>query len=296
MGAANRRRVPGDPVIPGERRPYYGRVMRAAYQGYHMFGTVRAQVWRFRAKHRRPRHFHREPELNLIASGSARFGVGDGVVEARAGDLLCFAPGQDHLLLAGSPDLDFFTVGVRPNLLREADLEADEGGLVLPVRAHLQPRDAEVVLGMAADLTDRPAPEQEVVALWSAARRAQRASDGASHVHVLTRRALRALAVHPELDRRGLAALGRTYPSEIGRHFRRDLGLTLVHYRTRMRLLRVIEQVDRCGCDFTVSALEAGFGSYSQLHRAFQAAFGVGPRLFFTAARREMEHAFEPAP
>ncbi len=271
-------------------------VLRAAYQGYHMFGTVRAQVWRFRARLRRPRHFHGEPELNLIASGSARFGVGDGVVEARAGDLLCFAPGQDHFLLDGSPDLDFFTVGIRPELLREAELEVDEGGLVLPVRVHMQPQDAEVVLGMAADVTDRPAPDPEVVALWSAARRAQRASGAASQVHALTRRALRALAIHPELDRRELADLGRTCPSEIGRHFRRDLGLTLVHYRTRMRLLRFIEQVDRCGCDFTASALEAGFGSYSQLHRAFQASFGAGPRAFFTAARREMEHAFEPAP
>ena len=77
---------------------------------------VRAQVWRHAPQFRRPRHFHDEPEINLVVAGSGRFGVGDTTFTAQAGDLLWFTPGQDHVLLEASDDFDLFVVALTPEL------------------------------------------------------------------------------------------------------------------------------------------------------------------------------------
>ena len=58
------------------------------------------------------------------------------------------------------------------------------------------------------------------------------------------------------------------------------MGTTLTEYRTRLRLIRLIERVDS-GSNMLLAALEAGFGSYSQCHRAFTRVFGCTPRRFF---------------
>lgn len=260
-----------------------------------MLAGARAQVWRYAAQYRRPRHFHLEPELNLVGRGEAVLGVGEAVVEARAGDLLCFAPGQDHVLLHASPDLELFSVGIAPALLADVGSPA-RGDVVLPVRTRLSSAEAALLVPLAAGLADRMAPAREVLALWSPPRSARRvAATSGEPLHELTRRALAVVSRHPELDRTTVARLGRTCPSEIGRYFRRDVGLTLVDYRTRLRLLRFIEHVDRGDGDLLRAALDAGFGSYSQLHRAFRAALGCGPRRFFAAERPGMEGRFEPA-
>ena len=80
--------------------------------------------------------------------------------------------------------------------------------------------------------------------------------------------------------------------SEVSRYFHRDIGLTLVAYRTRLRLIRFIQLVEG-GRNFLTAAIEAGFGSYSQCHRAFQRAFDCAPRLFFgTGLSEEMKGRF----
>ena len=42
-------------------------------------------VWHHVRETRWSRHFHSEPELNLIAAGSAAFGVGDSTISVAAG-------------------------------------------------------------------------------------------------------------------------------------------------------------------------------------------------------------------
>jgi AraC-like DNA-binding protein len=114
-------------------------------------------------------------------------------------------------------------------------------------------------------------------------------------MHVLTRRTLEAVVDEPALGREALARVARANPSEVSRHFHRDFGMTLVKYRTRLRLLRFIRHVDRRAGDLTAAALEAGFGSYSQCHRSFYSEFDCAPRQFFSSGLREqMEQAFEP--
>src|SRR5512142_1340759 len=86
------------------------------FQPFPMAGSARAQIWRHQWCYHRPRHFHAEPELNLITSGTGTFGVGDAELPVRAGDLLFFKPGQDHELLVASPDFYLFALALEPAL------------------------------------------------------------------------------------------------------------------------------------------------------------------------------------
>ena len=86
----------------------------ALYQPFPIPGTARGHVWHHVPATRRPRHFHPEPELNLIAAGHALFGVGEATLSVAPGDLLWWPPGQDHVLLDASPDLDLYVIGVTP--------------------------------------------------------------------------------------------------------------------------------------------------------------------------------------
>src|SRR5690606_621903 len=78
--------------------------------------------------------------------------------------------------------------------------------------------------------------------------------------HVVCRRAVEEL--HGNMARRieDVADVLCVHPSDVGRSFRRDLGLRLVTYRTRMRLVEFIRRVDR-GESMTAAAIAAGFGS-----------------------------------
>jgi AraC-like DNA-binding protein len=270
-------------------------VARAVYQGFHtMKPWVRGQVWRFHPSLLRPRHFHFEPELNLLFAGEGIFGIGERVVQARAGDLLAFAPGQDHAVLEASADLAFYSIGIRIELLASTEGRLDDS--LLPSRTHLPQRAVEDLCALAEPLNERVASDEQILELWTRAMAARRdASASGSVLHVLTSRAVRTLVAHPELDRASLAQLGRTGPTEIGRHFRRDVGLTLVHYRSRVRLLHFIRRMDLGADELLSAALDAGFGSYSQLCRTFRADVGAPPRVFFDGARRQLEEIFEPA-
>lgn len=269
---------------------------KAYHQSFPMLGRAQAQVWSYSPKYRRPRHFHVEPELNFVVAGSACFGIGNRVVEVAAGELLGFVPGQDHELLHGSDDLMLFAIGVAPALssdvLRHGPPEA-----ATPI--HLRPTTPELrcLIAQAAALAERGNADQSIAELWERIHfaSARDPNSRCSTTHVTTRRALVALAEAPELDRETLARLTRANPSELSRHFHRDVGMTLVEYRTRLRVLQFIRLIDHSPADLTAAAFKSGFGSYSQCHRSFLAEFGCGPREFLYSGMRErMDQIFEP--
>ena len=138
----------------------------------------------------------------------------------------------------------------------------------------------------------RAAVERHVGDLW---REAQGLRARISDHHPLTVRALSSLLGRPDLKRGELARLIHGNASEVSRYFHRDIGLTLVAYRTRLRLIRFIQLVERGDRSFLAAAIDAGFGSYSQCHRAFQQAFDCTPRVFFgTGVSEEMKGRFAP--
>ena len=267
----------------------------ALYQPFPIPGTARGHVWHHVPATRRPRHFHAEPELNLIAAGHAVFGVGEASIAVSTGDLLWWPPGQDHVLLDASPDLDLYVIGVTPAFSEHVLAGRPSGASGGATQLRL---DRETLKGLqtacAAQMAggDTAAVERRVGDLWREAH-ALRARI-ADH-HPLTVRALSSLLGRPDLTRDELARLIRGNASEVSRYFHRDLGLTLVAYRTRLRLIRFIQLVEDADRSCLAAAIDAGFGSYSQCHRAFQQAFDCAPRDFFgTGLSEEMKGRFAP--
>ncbi len=253
-----------------------------------MLSGRRAQLWRHQPEFRRPRHFHEEPELNLVLGGTAVLGVGDRVVTATRGDLLSFAPGQDHILLEASPDLSLFVLALRREV---ADRVPDWTPQALGSGFRCAEAECERLGALLHDVNgvvDVTASETALGDVFASAVRHSRRN------HVLSARVLACVEQDPRLSNATLARRLNTAPSAISRLFHRDLGLTFVEFRARRRLMRFVALVD-AGATFLRAALEADFGSYAQCHRVFQRALGCSPQQYFAGQRHSIDEARLPA-
>jgi AraC-like DNA-binding protein len=267
----------------------------AIYQPFPIPTAARAHIWRHAPATTRPRHFHAEPELNWVAAGNARFGMGEAVLSVFPGDLLWWPPGHDHVLLDASPDFDLFVIGVTQEFSSRALSLGSESAREERVRSRLPSTEFARWKELSAapvNPSDVPAIEARVGDLW---REAHAYRTTLPFMHTLTRRTMLSLRRSPELTRDDVAHLVRAYPTEVSRRFHKDMGLTLTAYRTRLRLLRFIHAVDNGADNWLAAALDAGFGSYSQCNRSFRQTLGCAPRAFFgTALRLQMQEAFSP--
>ncbi len=250
-------------------------------QPFPMHPRHRAQVWRHQPAFRRPRHFHAEPELNLVVRGGAVLGIGEHAVRVERGDVAFFQLGQDHELVDASDDLEMFVVALRPELAERAGVRA------LPRLARVPEASIAEVAGLLSGIAVVSSPEVHERLLADLFRRFGQLG---SEPHVVSRRTLESLVRDPSLSGDALARRVGTLPSGISRHFHEDYGVTMVEYRTRLRLLKFLGNVDR-GHSLTRSALEAHFGSYAQCHRVFQRVFGIAPSSYFGGARERFDAA-----
>lgn len=253
----------------------------AVFQPFPMLPGRRAQVWRHRPEFRRPRHFHREPELNFVVHGSATLGVGTRVQQARTGDVLVFEPGQDHVLLDASDDLVLFALALTPELWERRRSLTPAGAAVPPSERRTH---AESMLGAVADMRDGSAVETLLSDVF-AELKAQAVAPSA-----ISRRAAQQALAQPGASCSALASQLGTHPSNLSRVVARELGVPLVELRSRLKVGEFVRLVDS-GRSFTQAALEAEFGSYAQCHRVFRRATGVAPRAFFAGARVEVDVA-----
>lgn len=265
----------------------------ALHQDFLPQSEEHAFVWKYSDSigGRRPRHFHGEPEINLVVRGAATFGVGERTITIAQGELVAFPSGQDHALLERSSDLYLYAIGLSSGF----SAEVLKGESPLPLRVKLADADLATIVTQAADIVDRPGSEQLGAELWQRIHwlsRKAAAAEGRG-THVLTRRILQTLANAPELSLEAMARELRAHPTEVSRHFHRDMGMTLVRYRSRCRVLKFIELAGSGREQLLAAAGAAGFGSYSQCHRAFQAELGCAPSKFFTSGLREtMQRAY----
>lgn len=231
--------------------------------------------------YRRPRHFHDEPEINLVLRGSARLGVGDQELTLSAGRAVVLQPGQDHELLSATQDLELYVIAVRPELAGRAPSVFGAAGGIAHVDETDLARTAEALRALS-HVNGTEALEQGIANVWSwVARSAELPS-------AVARRARAALHAQPGLAGAELASRLSTTPSELSRSFRRSFGTPLVEYRARVRLLRFVQLVDS-GQSLTSAALSADFGSYAQCFRVFERALGCSPSEYFAGARRELD-------
>jgi len=269
---------------------------QAIHQSFLPPGNEQAFVWKYSESigGRRPRHFHAEPELNLVVRGSATFGIGQKVISVLPGELVAFPSAQDHVLLDSSPDLYLYAIGLDPSY--SAQVLTNEPSQ--PFHVRFTGNELRPILNNAADIVERSNVAQGGAELWQRVHwLARRAAPRSAHTtHVLTRRALQFLRVGSDLPLTRLAESVRAQPAEVSRHFHRDMGVTLVRYRMRLRLLHFIGLVDSRRTNLMSAASSAGFGSYSQCHRTFQAELNCSPREFFLAGLRgEMQRVYADA-
>lgn len=251
------------------------------YQPFPMLAGRSAQVWQHQPAFQRPRHFHAEPEFNVVLSGCAVMGVGHHQVTMFAGDVLFLRPGQDHIMLDASSDLDLFVMAASPQM-------ADAfGASIVPTVTSSLRLDAtatahfsESLVGVR-DLTCRSAHDEVVRQMFSWAKLHHPPG------HSLARRALGRLYQSPERSAGELAEELRVSASELSRYFHRDLGVRFVETRARVKLMRFVECVD-AGASLTQAAHQAQFGSYAQCHRVFRQHLGCTPQDFFKGARTQI--------
>jgi AraC-like DNA-binding protein len=252
-----------------------------------MLAGRRAQAWRHQPAYRRPRHFHDEPEINVVLRGWARLGLGRHEVCATAGDLLFFPPGLDHVLLEASDDLDLFVLALSPELADRAlgtrVFRSTHGGSLSAPEGE---RWLEHLAGLS-DVRNSDAVERGITSLFGEAR--AKLPGG----HPTSRRALSEVLKEPRLSAVDLSRRLGTAPAELSRRVRCDWGVPFVELRARVKLMHFIGAVDQ-GRELTQAALEAEFGSYAQCHRVFQRLLGCSPSSYFRGERLVSDGRYEP--
>lgn len=245
----------------------------------------RAQAWRHQPAFRRPRHFHAEPELNVVCSGSAVIGLGDNVMHLGPGDVVLFHPGQDHELLDASSDLKLWVVALRSDLAARA---CDSLARAASVGARLTPADLnrlEETLAQLEGVNDAGTLDVRLAALF------KEVHAQLSVNHVLSRRTLQEVNTNPSLQGSVLAQRLGVDQSVLSRQFHEDFALTFVSYRARQRAMAFVRLVDS-GLTLTRAAADAGFGSYAQCHRVFTKALGCSPNRYFSGERQRIDDTF----
>jgi AraC-like DNA-binding protein len=98
--------------------------------------------------------------------------------------------------------------------------------------------------------------------------------------NLLVQRVLSALQENLMTTGEQLASGLGVSPGHLARSFKREMGLSLVDYRNRLRIERFFETVQRGdgNVNLLTAALEAGFGSYAQFHRVHRKFVGATPR------------------
>jgi AraC-like DNA-binding protein len=101
----------------------------------------------------------------------------------------------------------------------------------------------------------------------------------------LVRQVVTALGSDPLVSGQRLARTLGISPGHLARSFKREMGVSLVDYRNRLRMQRFFQLLDRGDCRLLDAALEAGFGSYAQFHRVYRKLVGTAPREYLTTRR-----------
>jgi AraC-like DNA-binding protein len=265
----------------------------ALFQPFPMLAQRRAQAWQYQPAFRRPRHFHEEPEINLVTRGRGVILLGDRAIPVSTGSVVWFAPGLDHYLEEASPDFELFTLGFQPESIKAFEREH----LTLARFARPAQRIDAASIAQLSDLlselqtaADAQAVEERLLQVL------QKLSQlGEAPEACLGHRAASFILTHPTTSRDQLARALRSNRGDVSRCFHRDHGMTLRQYRNAIRTLEFLRQLDAGAANMTRAAIGAGFGSYSQCHRVFHALLGQSPREYLNAQRREnLTDRFEP--
>jgi methylphosphotriester-DNA--protein-cysteine methyltransferase len=259
------------------------------------------------------RHYHRELELNVLVTGEAHYWFPHRELRVLAPAALWIPPLVEHELIDASPDLSMWVYSFRapsghdvlgrprgaglaePSALSSAYHELMHGprvtGMPAAVLAQvcersraglLRPGLPEFNAILAALFADAwsgrcPPPLAEPAACHPAARRAARM--------------LRDPAMLGSMEE--LAQSASLSRERLSRVFVQSFGIGLVQYRNHHRVQQFIHDYGH-GLESSMlrAALDVGFGSYVQFHRAFKQVVGHPPAQHLELVR---EGVVDPA-
>jgi AraC-like DNA-binding protein len=251
-------------------------------------------AWHHRAKRHgmlRP-HRHADLEVNLAIEGRAAYLIDGHRIELAAGTLLFLHHEQDHLLIDESADFRMWLAVWRPGTVAAAVRGGVDAGAALPQPGSPQVRTlaqaaAARLARLFADVVGADGPAVAAGLDYLLARCRAEFSAAADEARAAANpavvRAAQLLRADPGQPLPAVARAVSLSPDRLGRVFRAATGLTLVDYRTRIRLDRVCEGWTP-GVDLLRLCLDAGFGSYSAFNRAFRRRYGRSPSGFLAQA------------
>jgi AraC-like DNA-binding protein len=282
-----------------------------------MPGVESGAVWRYSPEHRKPLHFHGHLELLLVKRGWAVERIGHRTHTVHAGQLIWHLPAVPHELVLASPDVDLRVLHAEPDLANAMCRERRARGRDWAGRGRGSPAGAAFsdwvrdlgwlaagnpVVELGRSDVDRllddcetafdeeppradPAPRlgRLLQNAWSASVANRDGSRGSSLVEL----ALCLLLEDPSLDRPELCRLLDVSEGHLSRCFQKELGVSLVAQRARVRVARFVAHVEREGQSLLDAALSAGFGSYSQLHRTFCDLVLMSPAAYLRRGGRQ---------
>ena len=246
-----------------------------------------------------PRHRHDELEMNLVLRGSATYQVHDRIHAIERGSLLWLLPEQEHHVIAKSDDYTVWIVYWRADAIESA-ARADPAFAAFRMgdstswhaRRLSEPNIKQLALPLdhAAEIPSSPlaaAALSYVLALaWSLGANAENVPPRSS-LHPSIERAARLIAQHELLSLRELGQRCGLSPARLSSLFSRQMGVPLSEYRNLRRLDRFLAEHDPRSINLTASALNAGFGSYSQFHRVFSAHMKMSPSAWVAREREQ---------
>jgi AraC-like DNA-binding protein len=242
-----------------------------------------------------PAHFHDELELNLVMRGQADYLVHGKPYNVPAHSMIWFFPGRVHELLNVTLDCTMWVFSFRVRMVeRLSPLLGDLGRLHdLPaVSAAANPDQLRSIARLGYDLIARRAIDhgnrtlaEVLLAAWPNA--GASALQPNPQLHPAVERAVR-LASDVEFDSTAGALARRCgiSPTRLSHLFTTQMGVPLVHYRSHQRVQAFIRTFgDGTERGMLGAALDVGFGSYAQFHRAFRQVTGYGPRRHLERVR-----------
>jgi AraC-like DNA-binding protein len=265
------------------------------YDGFAALHTVPIPRSRYNPRF----HTHTELEVNLFLRGTARYLTGNRLLEMSENTLIWFFPEQEHAMVEQSPGCQAWVLVFRPEMIRRV-CKAHASKILQELNPpgtfcrQLQKQTGQrlnelfrEVSNCAAD-TDRcnAGLAYALLASWSAYLTAAETLEGAS-VHPAIQKAAELVSCETGAQNMGeLSRKAGLSPKRLGRLFKQQVGLPLSTYRNQVRIQRFLSLY---GQGFRINmleaALEAGFGSYAQFHRAFKHAMGCSPAEFHRRIR-----------
>lgn len=236
-----------------------------------------------------PTHYHDELELKIVLWGRVVYEMATSRVELGSGSLLWLGPGQPHTLVELSNDLAMWVSSFRVFAVRAAERQTEvrimESGATFGT-CDLGSDQLRQLSALCSDLVLQHEPgafnqgasrllARALVALEEPVENRLQVSE----LHPAVARAVSLL--HGPDGALTLEALGRRCglsAPRLSRLFKQQMGLSLVQYRNHHRVQRFISQFGHGEQQNMLEvALQVGFGSYPQFHRAFCQVTGYSP-------------------